>query len=158
MSDEQKFIRPDGILVWRPTKAQYNGPEKPKAVYANTLPELREKEEKALKELHSAISNRDSRITVNGMYNKWIKVKAGIRDNTKSNYSYMYEHFIEPSVLGRTVVANVGKSDILDFYKTPCLIDNINKFRMDSESGITFDDNTQMYVNRIYFDCNFLKS
>ena len=109
-------IRPDGILVWRPTKAQYNGPEKPKAVYANTLPELREKEEKALKELHSAISNRDSRITVNGMYNKWIKVKAGIRDNTKSNYSYMYEHFIEPSVLGRTVVANVGKSDILGFY------------------------------------------
>lgn len=46
--------------------------------------------------------------------------------------------------------------DMLDFYKTPCLIPNINKFRLDSESGITFDDNTQMYVNRIYFDCNKL--
>lgn len=46
--------------------------------------------------------------------------------------------------------------DMLDFYKTPCLIENINKFRLDSESGITFDDNTQMYVNRIYFDCNKL--
>ena len=46
--------------------------------------------------------------------------------------------------------------DMLDFYKTPCLIPDINKFRLDSESGITFDDNTQMYVNRIYFDCNKL--
>jgi len=46
--------------------------------------------------------------------------------------------------------------DMLDFYKTPCLIPKINKFRLDSESGIAFDDNTQMYVNRIYFDCNKL--
>lgn len=47
--------------------------------------------------------------------------------------------------------------DLLDFYKTPCTIANINKFRMTDESGITFDDSIQMYVNRIYFDCNFLK-
>ena len=134
-------IRPDGILVWRPTKAQYNGPEKPKAVYANTLPELREKEERALKELHTAISNRDSRITVNGMYKKWIKVKAGIRDNTKSNYSYMYEHFIEPSVLGRTVVANVGKSDILDFY---------NKLIDQGIMGVSTMDNLQNLLTQIF--------
>lgn len=47
--------------------------------------------------------------------------------------------------------------DLLDFYKTPCLIDNINKFRMDSESGITYDEHTEMYVNRVYFNANFLK-
>lgn len=109
-------IRPDGLLVFRPTRAHYNGPEKPKAIYASSLPELREKEAEMLKNLYSAISNCDARITVNGMYRKWIKVKSGIRDNTMSNYKYMYEHFIEPSVLGRTVVTNVGKSDILGFY------------------------------------------
>lgn len=115
-------IRPDGILVWRATKAQYDGPERPKAIYASTLTELREKEAATLKELYSAISNRDSRITINGMYQKWIKVKSGIRDNTMSNYKYMYEHFIEHSVLGRTMVVHVGKSDILMFYNN--LIDN----------------------------------
>jgi len=46
--------------------------------------------------------------------------------------------------------------DMLDFYKTPCLIPYINKFRLDSESGIAFDESTQMYTNRIYFNCNKL--
>jgi integrase len=134
-------IRADGTLMWRPTKAQYNGPEKPKSVYANSLPELREKEEQALKSLHTAISNRNSRITVNGMYQKWIKVKAGIRDNTKSNYVYMYEHFIEPSVLGRTVVANVGKSDILAFY---------NKLVDEGVMGVSTLDCLQNLLTQIF--------
>ena len=47
--------------------------------------------------------------------------------------------------------------EMLDFFKTPCLISNINKFRMDSESGISYDEHTQMYVNRVYFNANFLK-
>lgn len=134
-------IRPDGRLVWRPTKAQYDGPERPKAIYANDLLELREKEAEALKALHSAVSNRDSKITVNGMYQKWIKVKAGIRDNTKSNYRYMYEHFIEPSVLGRTMVSKVGKSDILAFY---------NKLVDDGTMGVSTLDTLQNLLVQIF--------
>lgn len=75
--------------------------------------------------------------------------------------NYVRDYYVEVWILSKDLsdIVKIKDTlvDILDFYKTPCLIDNINKFRMDSESGITFDDNTQMYVNRIYFDCNFLK-
>ena len=47
--------------------------------------------------------------------------------------------------------------EMLDFYKTPCQIEHINKCRMDSEAGISYDEHTQMYVNRVYFNANFLK-
>ena len=76
--------------------------------------------------------------------------------------NHVRNYYVEIWIMSKDLsdIVNIKDTlvDILDFYKTPCLIDNINKFRMDSESGITFDDNTQMYVNRIYFDCNFLKS
>lgn len=134
-------IRPDGLLVWRATKAQYDGPEKLKAIYANTLPELRKKEAETLKAVFSSVNNHDSRITVNGMYRKWIKVKSGIRDNTMSNYQYMYEHFVEPSVLGRTVVAKVGKSDILAFY---------NKLVNEGVMGVSTLDTLQNLLTQIF--------
>lgn len=47
--------------------------------------------------------------------------------------------------------------DMLDFYKTPCHIEHINKFTMDSESGVSFDEHTEMYVNRVYFNAKFPK-
>lgn len=75
--------------------------------------------------------------------------------------NYVRDYYVEIWILSKDLsdIVNIKDTlvDILDFYKTPCLIDNINKFRMDSESGITFDDNTQMYVNRVYFNANFLK-
>lgn len=76
--------------------------------------------------------------------------------------NYVRDYYVEIWILSKDLsdIVNIKDTlvDILDFYKTPCLIDNINKFRMDSESGIAFDDNTQMYVNRVYFNANFLKS
>ena len=76
--------------------------------------------------------------------------------------NYVRDYYVEIWLLSKDLsdIVKIKDTlvDLLDFYKKTWLIDNLNKFRMDSESGITFDDNTQMYVNRIYFDCNFLKS
>jgi len=134
-------LRKDGRVMWRPTKQQYDGPEEVKAVYASSLPELRQKEKEVLKALAKNISNKDSRITVNGLYQRWKKVKAGIRDNTASNYFYMYERFIEPSVLGRTAVVNVGKSDILGFY---------NKLIDERAMGVSTLDTLQNLLTQIF--------
>lgn len=76
--------------------------------------------------------------------------------------NHVRNYYVEIWIMSKDLsdIVNIKDTlvDILDFYKTPCLIDNINKFRMDSESGITFDESINMYCNRIYFNCNFLKS
>lgn len=72
--------------------------------------------------------------------------------------NHVRKYFVEIWLLSKDLTDIVTIKDklvdLLDFYKAPCQIPNINKFRLDSESGITFDESTQMYVNRIYFDCN----
>ena len=75
--------------------------------------------------------------------------------------NHVRNYYVEVWILSKDLsdIVNIKDTlvDILDFYKTPCLIENINKFRMDSEAGITYDEHTQMYVNRVYFNANFLK-
>lgn len=43
--------------------------------------------------------------------------------------------------------------DMLDFYNRPCAIKEYIKFRFSHDSGIFYDDNLQMYVNALTFDC-----
>ena len=42
---------------------------------------------------------------------------------------------------------------MLDFYNRPCAIKEYIKFRFSHDSGIFYDDNLQMYVNALTFDC-----
>lgn len=65
------------------------------AVYGKTLDELREKKESALKDHMDGIRVNSQRVTVNVMYNIWIKIKKGIKKNTFQNYKYMYGKFVE---------------------------------------------------------------
>lgn len=64
------------------------------SVYAPTLEELREKEQAVFKDKSDGIRTDAQKVTVNDVYDLWVQLKEGLKDNTFQNYKYMYEQFV----------------------------------------------------------------
>ena len=90
-------------------------------VYAPTLKELREKEEKVRHDMIEGIRPGADRITINDIYALWVPLKKGIKENTFRNYRYMYELFVQPE-FGKSKITEIRKSDVRRFYNS--LVDN----------------------------------
>lgn len=54
-------------------------------------------------------------MTVNDLYNRWIQIKRGLKDNTFQNYKYMYTQFVEDD-LGVIKICDLKRSDVRSFY------------------------------------------
>lgn len=103
------------------------------AIYAKTLSELREKEKQITKDTLEGLKSEGRSLSLDDIFNVWKSLKRGIRDNTMSNYIYMYETFIKPSI-GKSKITSVKKSDVKRFYNylvdqrglQPSTVDGIN--------------------------------
>ena len=60
-------------------------------VYAKTLEALRIKEEAIEKDKSDGIKAEARYITINDLYELWIDLKRGLKNNTFENYKYMYD-------------------------------------------------------------------
>ena len=67
---------------------------KRRALYAETLEELREKETQKTVDEHEGIKTNIKTVTVNQLFELWCQLKRGIKDSTFKNYIYMYEMFV----------------------------------------------------------------
>lgn len=85
------------------------------SIYANTLDELRNKREMVLRDTMDGMKITAQRVTVNDMYNIWVQIKKGVKDNTFQNYKYMYNQFVLDS-LGRYKLLELKRSDVRRFY------------------------------------------
>lgn len=85
------------------------------SVYAKTLEELREKELAIQRDKSDGIRTNANQVTVNDIYDMWVDLKKGLKDNTFQNYKYMYEQFVRKD-LGERKIAILKKSDIRRFY------------------------------------------
>ena len=85
------------------------------SVYAKTLEELRKKEQAILRDKSDGIRTDAQRITLNDIYDLWLQLKKGLKENTFQNYKYMYEQFVRDD-LGRQKISTLKKSDIRRFY------------------------------------------
>ena len=85
------------------------------SVYAKTLDELREKEIDVLRDALDGIRAVKSDLTINDLYNLWEQLKRGLKDNTFSNYKYMYKQFVQES-FGNTKICDLKRTDIRAFY------------------------------------------
>ena len=85
------------------------------AVYANTLNDLRDKEEQVAVDRHDGIKSNVKMVTVNDMYELWCQLKRGIKDSTMKNYMYMYDMFVKPT-FGKKKLWMIRKSDVRRFY------------------------------------------
>lgn len=83
-------------------------------IYANTLDELRQKEDEIAKEISLGVSR--TLITLNEQIEIYLTTKRNLANSTKENYNYYYGHSIKNSRIGRMKVIDIRKSDILLFY------------------------------------------
>ncbi len=85
------------------------------SIYAKTIDELREKEIDVLKDALDGIRADKNNLTINDLYNLWIQLKRGLKENTFSNYKYMYRQFVEPD-FGRIKITDLKRTDVRAFY------------------------------------------
>ena len=84
-------------------------------VYAPTLNELREKEASIQRDKSDGIRIAVQKITVNDVYDMWILLKKGLKNNTFVSYKYVYEQFVR-NELGKLKIVKLHKSDVRRFY------------------------------------------
>ena len=85
-------------------------------LYARSLMELREKEEKLQKDkldkLDVYVMNKAD---VNYVFDRYIATKTELRSSTKTNYVYTYDRYVRNG-FGKKRIADVHYSDVLRFY------------------------------------------
>ena len=65
---------------WRDKKGKRH------AIYGRTLEELREKEDDILQDQRDGIRPESRQVTVNEMFDIWLKLKRGLKDNTLQRF------------------------------------------------------------------------
>lgn len=85
------------------------------SIYAKTLQELREKEDKIQCDKYEGIKAEAINVSLNDIYLMWKNLKKGLKDNTFQNYIYMYEQFVFDK-LGQYKILSLKRSDVRMFY------------------------------------------
>lgn len=108
---EGEHQRPNGTYEykWRDKRGKRH------SIYAKTLEELREKEIDVLRNALDGIRDDKRNLTINDLYNLWVQLKKGLKDNTFQNYQYMYTQFVYPD-FGYTKIADLKRTDVRAFY------------------------------------------
>ena len=85
------------------------------SIYAKTLDELRESEIDVLKNALDGIRTDKKDLTINDLYNLWVQLKRGLKDNTFQNYKYLYTQFVA-SDFGNMKILELKRTDVRAFY------------------------------------------
>ncbi len=108
---EGEYQRANGTFEykWRDKRGKRH------SIYAKTLEELREKEIDVLRDVLDGIRAEKSDLTINDLFHLWVQLKRGLKENTFSNYKYMYQQFVEGD-FGETPIADLKRTDVRAFY------------------------------------------
>jgi len=87
-----------------------------KFIYALDLATLREKERQLIQDQLDGLDLYVAgKATVNDTFDRYISTKHDLRETTRSNYIYVYDHFVRQT-FGRKKIADIKFSDVLQFY------------------------------------------
>lgn len=111
LKDGESYRKSDGRYMYRYTSSD----GKRHAIYDSDLNALREKEGKISRDLTMGIRIGEDNITLNDVYEMWKKDKTTLKQTTKGNYVYMYEHFVKEE-FGWRKLKEIRKSDVRRFY------------------------------------------
>ena len=79
-------IRKDGMMLFRYTDRS----GRRRYIYASTIEKLREKEKSLQKDMLIGLKPETRTKTLNEVFDEWIELKRGIREDTMHNYLYRY--------------------------------------------------------------------
>ena len=85
------------------------------SISAETLEELRRKEEEVLKDKSDGILVGAENVKLDDIYGLWCHLKRGLADNTFQNYKYLYEMFVRPKI-GQIRIKQLKRSDVKSLY------------------------------------------
>ena len=103
--------RKDGRFMYRYTDA--NG--KRHSIYAKTLAELRIQERQIARDKNELDQYVTTGASVNFVFDRYISMKTNLKQNTRSNYKYIYDKFIRNS-FGKHNINEIKYSDVKQFY------------------------------------------
>ncbi len=113
LKDGESYRKSDGRYMFRYTSSD----GKRHAIYDSDLNALRIKENKIIRDLTAGIRIGEDTITLNDIYEMWKKDKSTLKQTTKGNYIYMYEHFVKKE-FGCRKLKDIRKSDVRRFYNS----------------------------------------
>ena len=116
--DKARTVLKTGEVQRKNGTYQYSwmdGQLKRRFIYAKTLADLREKEKNILKDKCDGIKTEARYTTVNDLFDLWLNLKRGLKNNTLENYKYLYNTFVRP-VIGNKRVSTLRKSDVKKYY------------------------------------------
>ena len=96
----------------------YKNPQSSKKeyVYANTLQELREKEEQVNKDLLDGIDSASAKMTLNELFSVRMNLKKDLRESTRTNYLRMWKSCVQSSSIGNRKICDLKQIHIKTFY------------------------------------------
>ena len=87
-----------------------------KFIYANDLATLREKEKQLTKDQLDGLDLYVAgKATINDVFDRYMSTKYDLRETTRSNYLYIWEHFVKDT-FGKKRIADIKFSDLLQYY------------------------------------------
>lgn len=108
----KEYQRKDGMYLYK----YRDSLGKERIVYSKTLSDLREKEKEIVRDLDDGIKSRfESIITVNEMFDRYMRGKTELKDTTRNNYNYLYGKYVRND-LGLQKVVDVRYSHVKTFY------------------------------------------
>lgn len=85
-------------------------------VYEKSLVDLRAREKEIRMDLDYGVSpDAANRLTLNDMYDRYIVQKHNLKETTKSNYIYTYDHFVRDG-FGKMKIGDIHFTDVKKFY------------------------------------------
>lgn len=103
--------RTDGRYMYRYTDS--NG--KRHSIYAKTLANLRIQERQIARDKNELNQYVTTGASVNFVFDRYISMKTNLKQNTRSNYNYIYDKFIRDG-FGKRNINEIRYSDVKQFY------------------------------------------
>lgn len=104
--------RKDGYYMYQ--YQDLNG--KRRTIYSKDLPKLREKEKAVQRDQDDGIDGYSgARTTLNEVFDRYISGKLELKQSTRTNYIYLYDHYVR-SFFGNRKIATIKYSDVKQFY------------------------------------------
>ena len=113
LKEGESYRKNDGRYMFR----YISSDGKRHTIYERDLNALREKEKKINRDLTIGIRIGENDITLNDIYEMWKKDKNTLKQTTRGNYIYMYDHFVKEG-FGCTKLKDIRKSDVRRFYNS----------------------------------------
>lgn len=86
------------------------------SVGANTLEELRKKQDDISRDRSEGIKQCSKNVTLNTIFELWKATKRGLKDNTLQNYVWSYMQYVYDDPIGTRDIKKLKRTDIKRFY------------------------------------------